>query len=152
MLPSTFLLALTLLVASTQGGHGDSVHRKPEQNGFVPLAQWAKENDFKLTWIKRDESVALTNESFSLTFKTDSQLAEINGVNVWLCDPITATNGRICIASLDLNASIEPILFPQTNQVRATIQTIYHWCHGTKGLEQLDWVRGVARAAMARSR
>src|SRR6266850_2228659 len=125
MLPSTFLLALTLLVASTQGGHGDPVHPKPTQNGFVPLAQWAKENDFKLTWIKRDESVALTNESFCLTFKTDSQLAEINGVNVWLCDPITAKNGQVCFSSLDLNTSIEPILFPQTNQVWVTIQTIY---------------------------
>jgi len=124
MSPWTFLLALVLLVDSIQSGHGDPVHSNSAQNGFVPLSQWANENDFQLTADKKDESVTSANGSFKLSFKTDSQLAEINGVNLWLCKPISLKDGQACISTLDLNTSIEPILFPQTNQVRATIQTI----------------------------
>ena len=88
------------------------------------LSGWAKENDLKLTWTKKEESLTLTNEFFKLSFKSDSQMAEINGVNVWLCKPITLKYGQVYISSLDLNTSIEPILFPQTNEARARIQTI----------------------------
>ena len=51
-------------------------------------------------------------------------MAAINGVNVWLCKPITLKYGQVYISSLDLNTSIEPILFPKTNEARARIQTI----------------------------
>ena len=120
----TFLLALALLIDSTPCGAGAPVHTNPAQNGLVPLSQWAKENGFKVAWTKKGESVALTNNSCKLAFKTDSQVAEINDVNVWLCQPIKLKNGQVCIASLDLNDSIQPILFPHPNQVRAPIQTI----------------------------
>jgi N-acetylmuramoyl-L-alanine amidase len=118
------LLALALLVDSRQNGQGDSTPQSPAENGYVPLSQWAKANDIKLAWTRKGESLALTNERFRLSFKTDSQFAEINGVNVWLCQPITVKNGQVCIASLDLNTSVEPILFPRTNQLHPPIQTI----------------------------
>ena len=52
------------------------------------MPHWAKENDFKLIWSKEHEGLTLTNQTLTLSFKGDSLLAEINGVNVWLCDPI----------------------------------------------------------------
>ncbi|HUC83586.1 MAG TPA: hypothetical protein VL970_00225 [Candidatus Acidoferrales bacterium] len=61
-LPWTFLLALTLLAGSMPCGYGSSVHPNSARNGFVPLSQWAKENDFKPTWIKQDDTVARSNE------------------------------------------------------------------------------------------
>ena len=91
---------------------------------WVSLPGWADENGFKLVWLRPNESLALTNQSFSLSFKTGSTLALINGVCLWLCDPITQKNGRVCVSSLDLKTSIEPILFPRTNRVSAGIQTI----------------------------
>ncbi|HUC85710.1 MAG TPA: N-acetylmuramoyl-L-alanine amidase [Candidatus Acidoferrales bacterium] len=123
-MPWTFLLALALLVDSTQNGYGDFAPPNPSQTAFVPLLQWAKANNFKLAWAGKDDSVSLTNESFKLSFKADSTLAQINGVSVWLGQPVTPKNGRVCIDSLDLNNSIEPILFPHTNQAHATIRTI----------------------------
>jgi len=123
-LPWTLLLALALPVYSARCVSGASVLPHPAQNGFVPLSQWANEHGLKPAGTKKDDAVTLTNESFKLSFKTDSQLADINGVNVWLCQPVTPKNGRVCIGSLDLNSSIEPILFPHTNQVHATIRTI----------------------------
>ena len=106
----TFLLALALLVDSKQNGHGASMPPGPAQKTFVPLSHWAKENDFNLIWTRKNESVVLTNASFKLLFKTDSPLAQINGVNVWLCQPIAVKNGQACISALDLNTSIKPIL------------------------------------------
>jgi N-acetylmuramoyl-L-alanine amidase len=123
-LPWTFLLALTLLAGSMPCGYGSSVHPNSAQNGLVPLSQWADENGFKLIWSQKDEFVMLANESFKFTFKKDSQLAQINGVNVWLCQPITLRDGQVCISSLDLKTSVEPILHPKTNLLHSTIQTI----------------------------
>ena len=113
-----------LLFCSTFAGQFASEARSYTGKEWVSLSEWAEENGFKLTGLKREKSFTLTNECFRLSFKTDSQLAGINGVNVWLCNPITLKGGQVCVSSLDLNTSIEPILFPQTNQVHATIQTI----------------------------
>ena len=93
-------------------------------NDWVLLSGWAKANDFKLTWVREDEPFTLTNRFSTLLFKTDSQWAEINGVRIWLCKPITVVGRHVCVSSLDLNTSIDPILFPQTNEVHSTIQTI----------------------------
>jgi N-acetylmuramoyl-L-alanine amidase len=103
---------------------GSSAAEHFSEKEWIPLSQWAKENAFKLTWIRRNELVVLTDGSWTLTFKTDSQLAAINGVNVWLCNPITSRIGQVCISSLDLSTSVEPILFPQTNHSGAGVQTI----------------------------
>jgi N-acetylmuramoyl-L-alanine amidase len=113
-----------LLLCLSFGGQSAFAAKTDAGKDWASLSGWANENDFKLAWIKKGGLLTLTNESFKLSFKTDSQLAEINGVNVWLCKPITLEDGQVCISSLDLNTSIEPILFPQTNQVHATIQTI----------------------------
>lgn len=122
-LPCKLVLALTLLVISRPCGQGGLIHPTSAQNGFVPPLPWAKSNDFKLAGINLDKFVTPTNESFNLSFRTASQLAQINGVNIWLCQPITLKNGQACISSLDLTNSVEPILYPKTNLVHSTIQT-----------------------------
>ena len=113
-----------LLICLSSGGQSALAAQNDTGQDWASLSGWSKENDFKLNWTKKEEFFILTNKSFKLSLKNDSQLAEINGVNVWMCNPISLKDGQECISSLDLNASIEPILFPRTNQVRATIQTI----------------------------
>ncbi len=88
------------------------------------MPQWAKENDFKLIRSQDHEGLTLTNRTATLTFKGDSLLAEINGVNVWLCDPISVRDGQPCVSSLDLQATIRPILFPQKNRAGTPLKTI----------------------------
>ena len=113
-------LSLSCLMYSEQGVFA----KNDTAQDWTSLSGWANENNFKLNWTNKEEVFTLTNTFFKLSFKNDSQLAGINGVNVWLCNPITLKDGQESISSLDLSASIEPILFSQTNQVRATIQTI----------------------------
>ena len=88
------------------------------------MPQWAKENDFKLIWSKEPEGLTLTNRTATLSLKGDSLLAEINGVNVWLCDPVSVRDGQPCVSSLDLQATIRPILFPQKHPAGTSLKTI----------------------------
>lgn len=113
-----------LLLYLSSGGQGSYAAENDLERGWTSLAGWSKDNDFKLTWTKENELLALTNGTCTLSFKTDSQLAVIGGVNVWLCNPIRLKNGEAYISSLDLNTSIEPILYPKTNLIHSTVQTI----------------------------
>jgi hypothetical protein len=88
------LLALILFVALIANARNDSIHSNVPDRDRVSLAEWAKENGFKLTWLKRDASLTLTNIAARLSFDVDSLIANINGVNVWLCEPITL---RACL-------------------------------------------------------
>jgi len=117
-------MMLILLFGSIFAGQLVSEAQSHAAREWVSLTDWAKEKHFRETWLQKEESLVLTNESLKLSFKTDSPLAGINGVDVWLCNPITLKDGQPCISSLDLKTSIEPILFPQTNQAGARIQTI----------------------------
>ena len=117
----TFLLALALLVESIQQGQGRAASRNETQGGNVSLRQWAGQNDFKPVADGKDEWLEFTSASATLAFKTNSPLAEINGVRVWLCDPIILLAGEPCISSLDWRETIEPILVPQPAKVPATV-------------------------------
>ena len=106
------------------GAPASPVHPGPAQKEFVPLLQWANGHGLQLAGNRKDESVTSANGSFKLNFKTDSQMAEINGVSIWLLEPIALKDGEACISTLDLNASIEPILFPHKNLTHPAIQTV----------------------------
>jgi N-acetylmuramoyl-L-alanine amidase len=117
-------LILVIFHASTQNGSSSPVPPKAVEDAFIPLAGWAGENHFKFTAPKGNSDIILTGKSDTLRFKTDSMLAEIDGVHVWLCDPIALAGGSPCISRLDLAASIQPILFPKTNSVEKPLTTI----------------------------
>jgi len=115
-----FLLTLTLLVETVQPGHCRA-SQDVARTTTISLRQWAGQNDLTPVAGGKDGQFEFTNASTRLTFKTNSPLAEINGVRVWLCDPIIPLAGEPCVSSLDLRATIEPILVPQPAKVPATI-------------------------------
>ena len=121
---ASVLMLLALGIDLTQTGRCDPSLPDSSSRGWVSLPRWAKENDFKLVWSNEHEVLTLTNQTATLSFKGDSLMAEINGVNVWLCDPIWMKDGQPCVSSLDLQATIRPILFPQRNRAGASLKTI----------------------------
>jgi N-acetylmuramoyl-L-alanine amidase len=110
---------LILLVSLHLAGPGAA-----RAGGWISLPGWADKNGFKLVWLKPNESFALTNQGFDLSLKIGSSVALINGVCLWLCDPIMQKNGQVWVSSLDLKTSLEPILFPRTNRAGAGVHTI----------------------------
>jgi N-acetylmuramoyl-L-alanine amidase len=91
---------------------------------YVRVADWARENDLALRWLKRDESVLLTNRSARLEFEVDSRAAQVNGVNVWLSHPVVQRNGSVYVSELDLRTAVRPVLYPPQNRPGAKVQTI----------------------------
>lgn len=120
----SFLLLLALLAGIIPQGLCLPTPPSRPAKEWVSLSEWARENNFNLIWSKGAETLLLTNKTARLCFKTDSLSAGINGITVWLCDPISRQNGEVCISSLDLQATVRPILCPQANPADDPLEVV----------------------------
>jgi N-acetylmuramoyl-L-alanine amidase len=91
---------------------------------YVRLADWARANGFETGWLKHDETLQLRNPNSKIIVTVDSREVDINGVQVLLCFPIAIHNGAACIAELDLQNTLQPLITPSKNQPRASLKTI----------------------------
>jgi N-acetylmuramoyl-L-alanine amidase len=91
---------------------------------YIRLADWARTRNLELRWIKRDESFQLSNPSSKLVFSIDSREASVNGVQVWLLFPLVMRNGGPCLAQLDAQTSLQPLISPPKNRPGDSIKTI----------------------------
>lgn len=117
-------LTVVLLAGAAQGAGGVSAGPQGLETAWVPLSRWARENGFNSVGPAGDGTFILTNITATLRFKNDSQQATVNGVNLWLCDPLSQRDGQACISSLDVSLSIQPVLFPRKNEAGKLFQTI----------------------------
>ncbi len=76
---------------------------------YVPLADWARANSFRVASLSR-AGIVLTNKSSRLVFATDSADAKINGVDVRLSFPVA--KGAL-VSQLDLDTAVRPLVFLQ---------------------------------------
>ena len=83
-----------------------------------------KANNFEGRWLKPNETLQLTKNSSKLVLTLDSREAQINGVQVWLLLPTAARNGACCLAQLDVERTLQPLLSPTRAQASARIRTI----------------------------
>jgi N-acetylmuramoyl-L-alanine amidase len=80
--------------------------------GYVPLADWARANGLKCSWLKGGDEIVATNRTTRLVFDKYSRMVEVNGINVALSFPVASDHGTLLIAQMDLNTAIRPLLFP----------------------------------------
>jgi N-acetylmuramoyl-L-alanine amidase len=78
---------------------------------YVRLPDWARLNGLQLTWLSPQE-LRLTNRSARVGFTVNSQRVAVNGVNVFLSAPISLQNGTPCVSPVDLQATLQPLLWP----------------------------------------
>ena len=78
---------------------------------YTALGDWAGANGLRLVRNGRSDEFMVTNRNTWLVFEKDSHTAEINGVNVALSFPVAVDKGEVLIAQLDLNKTIEPLIF-----------------------------------------
>ena len=90
------------LPASARAVPGDLPSISLFGKSYLRLADWARAGNFETRWLKRDESIELTNRGSHLVFGIDSREAEINGINVWLSYPVVLRNGSAYISEIDL--------------------------------------------------
>jgi N-acetylmuramoyl-L-alanine amidase len=104
-----FMLLIALcLVSGLSPAHAAVINGQ----SYVPLADWARANGLKCSWLKRGDEIVATNRTTRLVFDKDSRMVEINGINVALSFPVAPDRGTLLIAQLDLNTAIRPLLFP----------------------------------------
>jgi N-acetylmuramoyl-L-alanine amidase len=128
MKPAIPFLLLTLLAMAVTARPLSSPHAAepapvPRQT-YVRLTDWAKVNGFAIRWIKQDETLQLTNHSSRIILAVDSRESQINGVAVWLLFPVVAHNGAICLAQLDAEMTLRPLLSPPKGAPGARIKSI----------------------------
>jgi N-acetylmuramoyl-L-alanine amidase len=78
---------------------------------YARVADWARLNGFQMTWLSRLE-LRLTNSSTRLGLTVNSQRISVNGVDVFLSAPVALQNTAPCIALADLQATVQPLLWP----------------------------------------
>lgn len=79
---------------------------------YVPLADFAHDQGFAITTLKRGDEAVLTRGSVRLVFDVNSAQAEIAGVNVRLSFPVAGEHGQLLVSQLDIETAIRPLLFP----------------------------------------
>ena len=70
------------------------------------------------------EEVHLSNSYFNASFTHDSRKATVNGVTVWLSDPVTFRNGAPFIPLVDVSTALQPLLNPSRNSPGRKVYTI----------------------------
>jgi N-acetylmuramoyl-L-alanine amidase len=90
---------------------------------YVRLDQWAQGNSFQWKWVSRNDA-SMWNSATKIQLTVDSKRIVLNGVGVTLSEPVRNQNGIPCMASIDLNTALNPVLFPPRNAPRNRIRHI----------------------------
>ena len=101
-------------------------------HSYVPLADWAAANKFRVTRNAQGDEFTAESRTTRLVFDKDSNIAEINGVNVALSFPVAVDRGGPLIAQLDLAKTIVPLVFPQRQSAKRITTICLDPGHGGK--------------------
>jgi N-acetylmuramoyl-L-alanine amidase len=91
---------------------------------YSRLSDWAKQHDFSLRWIKRDEALELSSSASRILLQIHSPEAQINGVEVRLLFPLVEQQETVWISSLDLSTTFQPVLYPPRLRHGARLRSI----------------------------
>jgi len=124
------LLMLGFVLAAPAQRRGTRILRTPPApaapaSNYVRIWDWARSYQFNLRWLSPGKILELTRRNGDrLVFTGQSREALVNGVKIILSFPAIVNGGAGWISSLDLRASIQPILVPQKNVRGDKIKTI----------------------------
>ncbi len=90
---------------------------------YVRLDQWARGNSFQWKWLSRVDAL-LWNGSTRIQCTSDSRRMLLNGITIWLSEPVRSQNGFPHLASIDLRTVIQPLLFPARNRAKTQVKHI----------------------------
>ena len=122
---SPLLILVTLAWAQpAAAAQRTPVTSRTSGQAYVRIADWGKTNHFEARWLKKDETLQLSNRLAKVSLTVDSREAQINGVQVWLLYPVLAQNGALCVARLDVDQTLRPLLSTPKGRAGEKIKTI----------------------------
>ena len=112
--------------ASAQGPLGRLDHVSLSGRDYVRLRDWAAANDFQVRWAVRDKEVELSDKrGRHVRLAVNSAEAEVSGVKLWLSHPlVAAAGGAVCLSRLDLQSTLQPLLFPAKNYTGQKVKLV----------------------------
>jgi N-acetylmuramoyl-L-alanine amidase len=119
------VFAALIFFDSAPNARGRPAERSAARQDYVRLTEWARDHDFEMRWIKREETFALLNpEGARVSLKVDSREGAINGINVLLLFPVAYRGGVLFISKIDADSTLGPILFPAAPRSKAELRRI----------------------------
>ena len=118
------LVALLVGWVAPTGATAATSTTQIRDRAYVRLADWARWQGLKPSWIKRGESVELVKSGARLRLAVASREASFNGVQLWLLLPLTTRNGEVYLSQLDIDATFRPLLSPPRNEPGKKVRTV----------------------------
>src|SRR5690349_408378 len=97
------LYLLCWLAASLQAAEKGRPVSASSAQDYVHLEDWAQAHQFQVVLTRKEEEIKLTNRWTRLSFKANSQRAEINGIELFLAFPVVLHQGTLSIAQKDID-------------------------------------------------
>jgi len=104
--PGRFLGILLLL-------HLAAVAGLKASPGYIGLEEIADDLGLNVTWTEPERAVRLEGSSVSMDFREASRIVSLNGIKVFLGQPVLANRGQLYLAAQDWRDSLQPILMPR---------------------------------------
>ncbi len=117
-------LATLALLLGAGPGHAASLTARIRDTDYVRVTEWAKLQGLQARWLKRDETLLLTNQTARLQLTVDSRESRFNGLQLWLLYPLATREGEIYISQLDVNATFRPFLSVPKYEPGKKVRTI----------------------------
>jgi len=80
-------------------------------HSYLSLADWAAANHLRVSRNGAGDEFTVSGKTTRLVFGKDSNIAEINGVNVALSFPLAVAHGVPLVSQLDLARTVSPLVF-----------------------------------------
>jgi N-acetylmuramoyl-L-alanine amidase len=122
-----FLMVLLISVAAPVRASGASPaieQMRIAGKEYARLSDWARANDFILRWLKRDETIELSNSAHRIQLQIHSPDAQIDGVEVRLLFPLVQKGESVWMALQDLKSTFEPVLSPPRLRRGTALKTV----------------------------
>jgi N-acetylmuramoyl-L-alanine amidase len=79
---------------------------------YVRVADVATRLDLRVTWVERGRKLTLTGASAQAELEADTRDIKVNGVRVFLGDPVMDASGQLYVSRIDFERCLAPMLRP----------------------------------------
>lgn len=116
-------LAFVLLLGASFSPGAAQMQAAP--NGrYVNLHEAADYFNLRPVWRTEGEELQLTGGFARLEFTSDSRSIQINGMRVFLGEPVLLHDDQLFINEVDFNTTLKPVLKPQSQMPAGVVETV----------------------------
>jgi N-acetylmuramoyl-L-alanine amidase len=91
---------------------------------YLRLSDWARANELALSWVKRDETLQLSNADSRLLLQLHTPEVWVNGIKVRLLFPLAQQNETVFLSQADAQNTLRPLLSPPRELTGAKLASI----------------------------